>query len=94
MSETIYKPGDKVAVRSDLSADTYYRMTSGKAIGYSVRPGSRRVDRFKGKIVTISKRNTRGAGYCVLEDPSGYAWTDEMFEPVSSLFVPNLFFED
>lgn len=94
MSETMYKPGDKVVVRSDLSSDTSYHMTSGEAIGYSVRPGRRRVNQFKGKIVTINRRNTRGAGYRVLEDSFGYTWTDEMFEPVSSLFVPDLFFED
>ncbi len=94
MSEMMYKPGDKVVVRSDLSSGTYYHMTSGETIGCSVRPGLRRVDQFKGKIVTIDRRNTRGAGYRVLEDSFGYTWADEMFEPVSSLFVLNLFFED
>lgn len=65
-----YKVGDKVRVREDLVKRELY----GGEIAVSDMVNMRRM------TVTIGDVDERGYG--IEEDPYGYIWTDEMFEPV------------
>lgn len=65
-----YKVGDKVRVREDLVKRGLY----GGEIAVSDMVNMRRM------TVTIGDVDERGYG--IEEDPYGYTWTDEMFEPV------------
>lgn len=65
-----YKVGDKVRVREDLVKRGLY----GGEIAVSDMVNMRRM------TVTIGDVGERGYG--IEEDPYGYTWTDEMFEPV------------
>ena len=63
-----YKVGDKVKVRED-----YY----GKALIDTM-------EKFKGKVVTISDITSETKGeYHIEEDGRAYFWTAEMFEPIA-----------
>ena len=65
-----YKVGDKVRIREDLVIGGNYG-------------GSVAVDDMTdmgGNVVTIER--VGNLGYYIEEDPDGYCWTDEMFEPV------------
>ena len=68
-----YKVGDKVRIREDLVTGGNYG-------------GSVAVDDMAdmgGSVVTIERvGNLR---YYIEEDPDGYCWTDEMFEPVEEM---------
>lgn len=68
-----YKVGEKVRVRSDLSTNKEYYMEESDSRDVAV---SGMLD-LKGKIVTIKRVYSK---YNIEE--MGYAWTDEMFEPV------------
>lgn len=65
-----YKVGDKVRIREDLVTDGNY--------GGSVAEDDM-ID-MGGSVVTIERVGS--IGYYIEEDPDGYCWTDEMFEPV------------
>lgn len=70
-----YKVGDKVRIREDL-------VTGGNYGGYVA------VDDMTdmcGSVVTIE--DVDKSGYGIKEDPKGYTWTDEMFEPVEEMSV-------
>lgn len=75
--ELIYKPGDKVMIRPDLSCREIYCMRSGRHNGdYTYNMVDQMVDQA-GKIFTIQGPRHGGAGYTLEE--SDYGWTDEMF---------------
>ena len=65
-----YKVGDKARVRTDLTEDERYG---------GVTVADEMVD-MRGMTVTIE--DVDESGYGINEDPEGYTWTDEMFEPV------------
>lgn len=68
-----YKVGDKVRIREDLVMGGNYG-------------GSVAVDDMAdmgGSVVTIER--VGNLGYYIEEDPDGYCWTDEMFEPVEEM---------
>ena len=68
-----YKVGDKVRIREDLVIGGNYG-------------GSVAVDDMAdmgGSVVTIER--VGNLGYYIEEDPDGYCWTDEMFEPVEEM---------
>lgn len=68
-----YKVGDKVRIREDLVIGGNYG-------------GSVAVDDMTdigGNVVTIER--VGNLGYYIEEDPDGYCWTDEMFEPVEEM---------
>ena len=68
-----YKVGDKVRIREDLVMGGNYG-------------GSVAVDDMTdmcGSVVTIER--VGNLGYYIEEDPDGYCWTDEMFEPVEEM---------
>lgn len=72
-----YKVGDKVRIREDLVMGRNY----GVAIAVN------RMTDMGGSVVTIESfltigRDDKALGYYIEEDPNGYLWTDEMFEPV------------
>lgn len=74
-----YKPGDKVIVRSDLSADeTKYYMKSGPKEENDFAYVCYEMKKFCGQVVHI-KEYAYGDRYFIKEDPDHYSWTDEMF---------------
>lgn len=68
-----YKIGDKVKIREDLIADEEYG-----EINYISD-----MDKWKGKIVTISFADNDNNCYGIAEDTEGWNWSAEMFEDVS-----------
>lgn len=68
-----YKIGDKVKIREDLVADEEYG-----EIDYISD-----MDKWKGKIVTISFADNDNNCYGIAEDTEGWNWSAEMFEDVS-----------
>lgn len=65
-----YKVGDKVRIREDLVMGGNYG--GSVAVDDMIDMG--------GSVVTIER--VGNLGYYIEEDPDGYCWTDEMFEPV------------
>lgn len=70
-----YKVGDKVRVRKDL--------VRGKC--YDGKTAVSDMANMRGMTVTIG--DVGESSYGIEEDPHGYMWTDEMFEPVEELTV-------
>lgn len=68
-----YKVGDKVRIREDL--------VTGGSYGDSIAVDDM-ID-MGGSVVTIE--SVGSIGYYIEEDPDGYCWTDEMFEPVEEM---------
>lgn len=68
-----YKVGDKVRIRKDL--------VTGGSYGCSVAVDD--MTDMAGSVVTIE--SVGSIGYYIEEDPDGYCWTDEMFEPVEEM---------
>lgn len=68
-----YKVGDKVRIREDLVMGGNYG--GSVAVDDMVDMG--------GYVVTIER--VGNLGYYIEEDPDGYCWTDEMFEPVEEM---------
>jgi hypothetical protein len=68
-----YKVGDKVRIRKDLVMGGNYG--DSVAVDDMVDMG--------GNVVTIER--VGNLGYYIEEDPDGYCWTDEMFEPVEEM---------
>lgn len=67
-----YKVGDKVKIREDLVADEEYG-----EIDYISD-----MDKWKGKVVTISFADNDNNCYGIAEDTEGWNWSAEMFEDV------------
>lgn len=70
-----YKVGDRVRIREDL--------VMGGSYGDSIAVDDM-ID-MGGSVVTIE--DVDKSGYGIKEDPEGYTWTDEMFEPVEEMSV-------
>ena len=72
----MYKVGDKVKVRSDLTENRLYGKTSFNNV------------ELKGKIVTINYVDTSDNTYKVSEDISNFWWDKTLFEdnPSNKLF--------
>lgn len=68
-----YKVGDKVKIREDLVGDEEYG-----DIDYISD-----MDKWKGKVVTISFADNDCNCYGIAEDTEGWSWSAEMFEDVS-----------
>lgn len=86
--ELMYKPGDKVMVRPDLSCREIYRMRSGRYSGdYTYNVVDQMADQA-GKVLTILGPRDGGAGYSLEE--FDYGWTDEMFVPINECCCDSL----
>lgn len=75
----IYKPGDKVKVRPDL--------TNGRIYGAFGAVES--MEKFAGTVVTIKEIEDYDNTYTIAEDPLELYWTAEMFDsvPISKYHV-------
>ena len=78
MSELLYKPGDKVTIRSDLKEYECYYMFSGPEKGKGVYCTVPSMVAQAGKVFTIKGIRENGRGYQLKEYDFG--WTDSMFE--------------
>lgn len=86
--ELMYKPGDKVMIRPDLSCREIYRMRSGRYNGnYTYDVVDQMADQA-GKVFTIHSPRHRGDGYTLEE--FNYGWTDEMFIPINECCCDSL----
>lgn len=72
----LYKEGDILQVREDLSTGVDYNMLNSE--GGSDGASYRMVRDYRGKTVTIT--SCRIYGYKIKEDNGEWNWTDEMFE--------------
>lgn len=89
MSEYMYKPGDLVRVRSDLSMRTRYRMTSGERNNDGEYPhdvATEDMCKLAGQVINIERYIDLPIGRKYLA--MGRYWVDEMF----SGFADNLHF--
>ena len=78
MESMMYKPGDKVCVRKDLTVGNLYPMLSGRV---KWETHYRVVDQMAAKagcVFTIKEAESCGWGYRLCEYEFG--WTDSMFE--------------
>ena len=86
--ELMYKPGDKVMIRPDLSCREVYRMRSGCYDGeYTYNAIDQMVD-MAGEVFTIKGPRDGERGYTLEE--IGYGWTDEMFVPINECCCDSL----
>lgn len=86
--ELMYKPGDKVMIRPDLSCREVYRMRSGRYNGeYTYNAIDQMVD-MAGEVFTIKGPRDGERGYTLEE--IGYGWTDEMFVPINECCCDSL----
>lgn len=67
-----FKVGDKVRVKEDLEVNEFYNH-------FLFVP---RMEKQKGKIVTIMKVYSDTNSYMIMEDLGRYVWTEEMLESV------------
>lgn len=79
--ELMYKPGDKVMIRPDLSCHKVYAILSGRHNGEDTYNVVDQMVDQAGKIFTIKGPRAGERGYTLNE--IGYGWTDEMFISVS-----------
>jgi len=80
-----YKVGDKVRVKKDLVVGSYY---GDCRFALGMKP-------FKGKILNISRldNTNKPFGY-MLQDATGFWWTDEMLEPVEEFNVGDVVYDE
>lgn len=74
----MYKPGDKVTIRSDLEEYECYFMLSGPKKGKGMFCTVPSMVAQAGKVFTIEKILEDGRGYQL--KGRGLGWTDSMFE--------------
>lgn len=88
MESIMYKPGDRVRIRSDLEEYECYCMLSGpkkeKGMFCTVPSMVARA----GKVFTIEKILEDGRGYQL--KGCGLGWTDSMFEPANECVCDSL----
>lgn len=77
VGEMKYKIGDKVKIRSDLSA--------GMFCGTSIF--TKEMERLKNKVLTIENYSEINYTY-KLKEFSAYCWTDDMLESIEKKFTP------
>ena len=86
--ELMYKPGDKVMIRPDLSCREIYCMRSGRHNGdYTYNVVDQMADQA-GKVFTIQSPRDGERGYTLNE--IGYGWTDEMFISINECCCDSL----
>lgn len=78
MESIMYKPGDKVTIRSDLKEYECYLMLSGPKKGKGMFYTVPSMVAQAGKVFTIEKILEDGRGYQL--KGRGLGWTDSMFE--------------
>lgn len=78
MESIMYKPGDKVTIRSDLKEYECYLMLSGPKKGKGMFCTVPSMVAQAGKVFTIEKILEDGRGYQL--KGRGLGWTDSMFE--------------
>lgn len=78
MESMMYKPGDKVTIRSDLEEYECYFMLSGPKKGKGMFCTVPSMVAQAGKVFTIEKILEDGRGYQL--KGRGLGWTDSMFE--------------
>lgn len=73
--------GDRVVVRSDLEAHSYYAMrdANGDFLGLLTIDATSDMCRFRGKTVTIDRVCGNGY-YYIKQDNNAWYWSDGMFE--------------
>lgn len=76
VEQTMYKPGDVIVVRDDISLDERYHMVSGPRNGLDVGVTTS-MKRYAGMTVTIA--SICDGVYRLEEDGDAWNWTDEMF---------------
>ena len=79
-SPMMYKPGDKVIVKTTLAMDKQYPMLSGPEKGHAHYFVNNSMEHQKGIVFTIKEAEDNGWGYRLKE--FGFGWTDSMFVPV------------
>ena len=86
--ELMYRPGDTVMTRPDLTCREIYCMRSGRHNGdYTYNVVDQMVDQA-GKVFTIHGPRHGGDGYTLEE--FDYGWTDEMFVPINECCCESL----
>ena len=88
MSELLYKPGDKVTIRSDLKGDTDYPVLYGPAAGKRTLYCNTDMAKFRGEIFEISKYTFDEEFYAL--KGVGWNWTESMFEDQKECFCESL----
>lgn len=88
MESIMYKPGDKVTIRSDLEEYECYFMLSGPKKGKGMFCTVPSMVAQAGKIFTIEKILEDGRGYQLKE--CHFGWTDSMFESANECVCDSL----
>lgn len=88
MESVMYKPGDKVMIRSDLREYECYYMLSGPKKGKGMFCTVPSMVAQAGKVFTIKKIRENGRGYQLKE--SDFGWTDSMFESANECICDSL----
>lgn len=79
MDEYLYKIGDIVRIRPDISCSESYRMRSGPKNGKD--PGTAMgMENYSGQVHAITGYDY--GFYQIDNDPENFCWSDDMFEPV------------
>lgn len=88
MSELLYKPGDKVTIRSDLKDDTEYPVLYGPAAGKRTLYCNTDMAALRGKTFEISRYTFEEKFYGLKGAP--WHWTESMFEDPKECFCESL----
>lgn len=88
MESIMYKPGDKVTIRSDLKEYECYLMLSGPKKGKGMFCTVPSMVAQAGKVFTIEGIRENGRGYQLKE--YGFGWTDSMFESADECICDSL----
>lgn len=88
MSELLYKPGDKVTIRSDLKGDTDYLVLYGPAAGKKTLYCNDDMEKFRGETFEIDQYDFNGEFYEL--KGASWVWTESMFEDQKECFCESL----
>lgn len=88
MSKLLYKPGDKVTIRSDLKGDTYYPVLYGPAADKKTLYCNDDMTKFRGKTFEIDRYDFNGEFYELKR--VSWVWTESMFENPKECFCESL----
>lgn len=82
----MFKPGDKVTVRKDLSNREAYKMLSGETPNDAII-ATPSMENLRGKQVTIESYDCCCGSMCYIVKESSRYWADEMFEESKKPFT-------
>lgn len=88
MSKLLYKPGDKVTIRSDLKDDTEYLVLYGPAAGKRTLYCNTDMVALRGKTFEIDRYTFEEKFYRLKGDTC--LWTESMFEDPKECFCESL----